>query len=156
MWLYLSHFAKEFDNKIVATSPDIIRLSELGCCRCLTGWRPVLCVMRKNRDRFILSHRIADQLSPHHDSQFSAFSTEVFIRMNRKHNRSSSPFTSIAERAEHKVVTTGARQPNYWPKTWFGADAYNAIFKMPNYTIKVFGLILFLRNVRGRMEHLTI
>ena len=27
-----------------------------------------------------MSHRVVDQLSPHHDSQFSAFSTEVLIR----------------------------------------------------------------------------
>ena len=27
--------------------------------------------------------RTADQLSPHHDSQFSAFSTEVLVRENR-------------------------------------------------------------------------
>ena len=27
--------------------------------------------------------RTADQLSPHHDSQFSAFSTEVLVRKNR-------------------------------------------------------------------------
>ena len=67
----------------------------------------------ENRDRFILSHRIADQLSSHHDSQFSAFSTEVFIRVNRKHNRSSSLFTTLAERAERKVVITGAGQPNH-------------------------------------------
>ena len=57
--------------------------------------------------------RIADQLSPHHDSQFLAFSTEVFTRINQKHNRSSSPFTSLAEQSERKVVTTGAGQPNY-------------------------------------------
>ena len=29
-----------------------------------------------------VSHRVVDQLSPHHDSQFSAFSTEVLIRIN--------------------------------------------------------------------------
>ena len=44
------------------------------------------------------------------------------------HNRSSSPFTTLADIAGRKVVSTGAGQPNYWPKTWFGADAYNAIF----------------------------
>ena len=27
--------------------------------------------------------RIADQLMPHHESQFSAFSTEVLVRKNR-------------------------------------------------------------------------
>ena len=30
-----------------------------------------------------VSHRVVDQLSPHHDSQFLAFSTEVLIRMNQ-------------------------------------------------------------------------
>ena len=55
---------------------------------------------------------MVDQLSPHHDSQFSAFSTEVFDQMNRKHNRSSSPFTTLADRAKRKVVSTGAGQPN--------------------------------------------
>ena len=69
---------------------------------------------------------MVDQLSLHHDSQFLAFSTEVFIQVNRKHNRSSSPFTTLADRAERKVASTGAGQPNYWPNTWFGADAYNA------------------------------
>ena len=61
----------------------------------------------------LVSHRTADQLSLYHDSQFSAFSTEVFDWMNQKHNRSSSPFTTLAEQAERKVVTTGAGQPNY-------------------------------------------
>ena len=84
----------------------------------------------------MFSHRIADQLSPHHDSQFSAFSTKGFIRINQKDNRSSSPFTTLADKTERKVTSTGARQPNYWPKTWFGADAYNAIFGAPNYTVK--------------------
>ena len=56
----------------------------------------------------MFSHQIADQLSPHHDTQFSAFSTEVFVRINQKHNRSSSPFTTLADRAERKVVSTGA------------------------------------------------
>ena len=44
------------------------------------GWPITLC--GKNRKRFILSNRIADRLSPHHDSQFSAFSTEVFDQTN--------------------------------------------------------------------------
>ena len=30
-----------------------------------------------------VSHRVVDQLSPHHDSQFSAFSTEVLIWINQ-------------------------------------------------------------------------
>ena len=63
--------------------------------------------------RDLVSHRIADQLSLHHDSQFSAFSTEVFDRTNQKHNRSSSPFTTLAEQAERNVVTAGVGKPNY-------------------------------------------
>ena len=30
-----------------------------------------------------LSHRVVDQISPHHDSQFSAFSTKVLMWINR-------------------------------------------------------------------------
>ena len=60
-----------------------------------------------------LSRRVVDQLSLHHDSHFSAFSTEVFDQVNQKHNRSSSPFTTLADRAERKVASTGAGQPNY-------------------------------------------
>ena len=57
--------------------------------------------------------QIADQLSPHHDSQFSAFSTEVLIRFRPGHNCSSSPFTTLADKAEHRVASTGAGKPNY-------------------------------------------
>ena len=60
-----------------------------------------------------MNHRVADQLSSQHDSQFSAFSTEVFDRTNQKHNRSSSPFTTLADIAECKVASIGAGQPNY-------------------------------------------
>ena len=61
----------------------------------------------------LVSRRVADQLSPHHDNPFSAFSTEVLDGMNQKHNRSSSPFTTLAEQTERKVANTRARQPNY-------------------------------------------
>ena len=67
--------------------------------------------------RDLVGRRIADQLSPHHDSQFSAFSIEVLDRTNQKYNRNSSPFTTLAELAEHKVVSTGSGQPNYRLKT---------------------------------------
>ena len=60
-----------------------------------------------------ISRQVVDQLLPHHDRQFSAFSTEVLDQMNRKHNRSSSPFTTLADRAEHRIASTGAGQPNY-------------------------------------------
>ena len=33
--------------------------------------------------KILISHRVVDQLPPHHDSQFSAFSIEVLIRINR-------------------------------------------------------------------------
>ena len=83
--------------------------------------------------------RRADRLTPHHDSQFSAFSTKVFIRINQEHNRNSSPFTTLADKTECKVVSTWAGQPNYWPKTWFGANAYNA---------KIQGAELYCKSVR--------
>ena len=59
--------------------------------------------------RDLVSHRTADQLSLYHDRPFSAFSTEVFYPTNQKRNRSSSPFTTLAEQAERKVVTVGER-----------------------------------------------
>ena len=73
----------------------------------------VLRVIWKKSLKILIGRRVADQLSPHHDSQFSAFSTEVFDQVNRKHNRSSSPFTTLADRAEHRVASIGAGQPNY-------------------------------------------
>ena len=60
-----------------------------------------------------ISCQVVDQLSPHHDSQFSAFSTEVLSQVNWMHNRSSSPFATLADRTERKVASTGAGQPNY-------------------------------------------
>ena len=33
--------------------------------------------------KILMSRRVVDQLSPHHDSQFSAFSTEVLVRASR-------------------------------------------------------------------------
>ena len=75
--------------------------------------KKVLRMIRRESRKILISHRVVDQLSRHHDSQFLAFSTEVLDQMNQKHNCSSSPFTILAERAECKVVTTGARQPNY-------------------------------------------
>ena len=60
-----------------------------------------------------MNRRVADQLSPHHDSQFSSFSTMVLDRTTQKHNRISSPFATLAEQTERKVANTGAGQPNY-------------------------------------------
>ena len=92
--------------------------------RCKIDLKKIVRVTWKEPRKIPISHRVVDQLSPHHDSQFSAFSTEVLNQVNRKHNRSSSPFTTLADRVERKVASTGAGQPNYWPKTWFGADAW--------------------------------
>ena len=33
--------------------------------------------------KILISHRVVDQLSPHHGSQFSAISTEVLIQINQ-------------------------------------------------------------------------
>ena len=70
--------------------------------------KTVLRIIRKKMLKILISHRVADQLSPHLDSQFLAFSTEVLNRMNQKHNRSSSPFTTLADQTECKVASTGA------------------------------------------------
>ena len=68
--------------------------------------KKVLRVIRRESRKIPISHRVVDQLSQHHDSQFPSFSTEVLDQMNRKHNRSSSPFTTLADRAESKVAST--------------------------------------------------
>ena len=73
---------------------------------------PIFRIMRK-KSPTICNPRVADRLSPHHVSQFSAFSTEVLVWSKPGHNRSSSPFTTLADRAERRVVSTGAGQPNY-------------------------------------------
>ena len=75
--------------------------------------KTVLRVIREKSQKILISCRVVDQLSPYHDSQFSSFSTEVFNQVNQKHNRSSSPFTSLADGAEHRVARIGAGQPNY-------------------------------------------
>ena len=80
--------------------------------------------------------RVADRLSPYHDSQFSAFSTEVLIWFRPGHNHISSPFNTLPDVAERRVASTGAGQPNYWRKTWFGANAYNAKFGVPNLSLR--------------------
>ena len=50
-------------------------------------------------------------------------------------------FTTLSDRMDNKVVRTGAGQPNYWPKTWFGADAYKAKLATPKYAIKLLELV---------------
>ena len=68
--------------------------------------KDVLRVTQRESRKIPISHRVVDQLSPHHDSHFSAFSTEVLNQVNRKHNRSSSPFTTLADRAERRMAST--------------------------------------------------
>ena len=53
-----------------------------------------------------MNRRVADQRSPHHDSHLLDFSTKVLKRTNQKHNRSSSPFTTLADQTERKVAST--------------------------------------------------
>ena len=81
--------------------------------RYICDWKTVLHVIQKKSLKILVSRRVADQLLPHHDSQFSAFSTEVLNRTNQKHNRSSSPFTTLADQTKRKVANTGAGKPNY-------------------------------------------
>ena len=81
--------------------------------RCKIDLKKILRITRRESLKIPISRRVVDQLSPHHDSQFSALSTEVLDQMNWKHNRSSSPFTTLADRAERRVASTGAGQPNY-------------------------------------------
>ena len=116
--------------------------------------RMVLHVIRKESRKILISHRVVDQLSPHHDSQFSAFSSEVFKQMNRKHNHSSSHFTNLADKTERRVASTGAGQPKYWPKTWFGAYPYNAKLMTQKYAIELFGL--FRQPICCRIKPLAI
>ena len=80
--------------------------------------------------------RRADQVSPASWQSVFGFLYWGARPEEPGHNRSSSPFTTLADIAERKVVSTGAGQPNYWPKKWFGANAYNAKFGVPNYTLK--------------------
>ena len=52
------------------------------------------------------------------------------------HNRSSSPFTTLADIAERKVVSTGAGQPNYWQR--HDSEPMHIVLKFGvlNYTVK--------------------
>ena len=79
--------------------------------------------------------------SPHHDSQFSAFSTKVLNQVNWKHNRSSSPFTTLADRAERKVVSTGAGNPTIDQR--HDSEQMHIMPKLvtPKYAVELFGLV---------------
>ena len=83
--------------------------------RVLSAFDREVLILREMRKKSptICDLRTADWLSPYHDSQFSAFSTEVLIWSSPGHNRSSSPFTALADATERRVASTGAGQPNY-------------------------------------------
>ena len=61
-------------------TPRGTALSEFGACMCLTGKRPF--VKAEESDRFRSVIEWVTSLTLHHDSQFSAFSTEVLARPN--------------------------------------------------------------------------
>ena len=96
--------------------------------------------MRK-KSPTICGLRTADRLSSHHDSQFSAFSTEVLDRTIQKHNRSSSPFTTLAEQAERKVVIRLRR-------IYFSKHFYS-ILRHPKYSIICIGSESCLWSILG-------
>ena len=75
----LSH--RSLTIKKVGEAPGI-RKTELGALYTPNRRSRFFVRSRKNLQRFGTS-RTADQLSPHHDSQFSAFSTEVLVWKNR-------------------------------------------------------------------------
>ena len=97
MWLYHSHLAigvlwGDYDiapGMYTAYSDMVSYIYDLK--------EKVLRIIRRESRKILISRRAVDQLSPHHDSQFSAFSTEFFDQVNRKHNRSSSPFATLAK-----------------------------------------------------------
>ena len=57
------------------------------------------------------------------------------------HNRNSSPFTTLADRAERKVVSTGAGQPTIDQRDDSQPMHIMLNFGVQNYTVKVFGLV---------------
>ena len=87
-------------------SPWYIRGLFLIRCVAKNDLKKILHMTRRESLKILISRRVVDQLSPHHDSQFLAFSTEVLDQMNQKHNRSSSPFTTLANTAERRVAST--------------------------------------------------
>ena len=69
---------------------------------------PIFRIMRK-KSPTICNPRTADRLLPYHDSQFSAFSTEVLRPAELGHNRSSSPGAALADDTEHKAAKHRSR-----------------------------------------------
>ena len=65
----------------VGESPGVHK-AELGALYTPNRMNRFFARSGKNLERFGTS-RTADRLSPHHDSQFSAFPTEVLVRNNR-------------------------------------------------------------------------
>ena len=116
-----------------------MQLSEYGALAYVTR-RTVLRVIRKESRRF---RWVIKWLTSFAASWQSVFGFLYWGAHPDKpgHNHSSSPFTTLSDRAERKVVSTGAGQPNYWPKTWFGDDAYKAKLVTPKCATKLFGLV---------------
>ena len=77
--LPLSHRSLTINK--VGEAPGV-RKAELGALYTPNRKNQLFARSGKNLQRFGTS-RTADRLSPHHDSQFSAFSTEVLVRKNR-------------------------------------------------------------------------
>ena len=66
----------------ILAKPLVFGRPNLGRYMHLIGQKSIPRIKRKNLQGFETS-RTADQLSLHHDSQFSAFSTEALVRKNR-------------------------------------------------------------------------
>ena len=69
---------QEFDNKNMGAAPSI----QTRVLQASDREVPILRVMRK-KSPTICNLRRVDRLSPHHDSQFSAFSTKVLLWINQ-------------------------------------------------------------------------
>ena len=73
---------------MVGAAPSVRKPHE-GLYKCLIGKNPIRCTLHwlwhyaEEILKDFITSRTADQLSLHHDSQFSAFSTEVLVRKNR-------------------------------------------------------------------------
>ena len=86
MWFYCSHLAIGVWQWFYTSSPWYVRgYPDADALHMWPGNSPS-CNTEKSL-RIVMNHRVADQLLPHHDSQFSAFSTTVFDQMNRKNNQ---------------------------------------------------------------------
>ena len=50
---------------------------------CVHAWPENGPSLRRRNSNIPIGHRVVDQLTLYHDSQFSTFSTEVLVRMNQ-------------------------------------------------------------------------